>query len=363
VPVSNAPGSAQDITWRAACRLSASCRSYPRSRRTRSAQPPARRSPRPGRPSVSAGRRHVPVTSAGPTFWFGGTVKDSNPKKIGGEGFLELQIYPDSLVKQCTPAGGVWVKHEVGVYTACLPVWSLQEKKGEILEPAAFNGMLVNSAGTGPFIMYGRDIVDVHIWAPNPDAPYQEQITDETTGETSSVLVLIGPKDGEHTPEPSTNEIGNALDWGAVWDAPMAFVYEIGHSDIYGDHPGEFCLPGQDFCGSFNKDNWAGQQPIRIFDVTFGDGSHPQNRAVVSDTGGKAEVLGDSWIGPTDCSGYGGPYCIYPWYSSDAQAINYGVDYPNTADTYGRAGQFKKQPHCPEDGVFSGATYCDMITK
>ena len=71
----------------------------------------------------------------------------------------------------------------------------------------------------------------------------------------------------------------------------MAFVWEIGHSDLYGDHPGQFCVPGQTFCGSFNSDNWAGYQPIRIFDVTFGDGSRPQNWAVVSDTGGKAEVL------------------------------------------------------------------------
>src|SRR5215472_9148545 len=38
-----------------------------------------------------------PVSSVGPTFWFGGTVKDPNPHKIGQEGFLELQFYPDSF--------------------------------------------------------------------------------------------------------------------------------------------------------------------------------------------------------------------------------------------------------------------------
>jgi len=99
----------------------------------------------------------------------------------------------------------------------------------------------------------------------------------------------------------------------------MSFVYEIGHSDIYGDHPGQFCLPGQSFCGSFNQANWAGLQPLRIFDATFGDGSHPEHWAAVSDTGGKAEILGNSFVGPTDCVGYGGPYCIYPWFSWTAR--------------------------------------------
>ena len=63
--------------------------------------------------------------------------------------------------------------------------------------------------------------------------------------------------------------------------------------------------------------------------MTYGDGSHQQSWAVASDTGGKAEVLGNSFVGPTDCTGYGGPYCIYPWFSKDrGGAINYGVDYP-----------------------------------
>jgi len=46
---------------------------------------------------------------------------------------------------------------------------------------------------------------------------------------------------------------------------------------------------------------------------------------VVSDTGGKAEVLDNSFVGPTDCTNYGGPYCIYPWFSWDGAALNYGV--------------------------------------
>jgi hypothetical protein len=328
-PVSSAPGSAQNITWRAALPADGT----------------------------------FPVSSVGPTFWFGGTVKDTNPKKIGGEGFLELQFYPDSFTTKCSSNGGFSLNHQPNVYTACSPVWTIQQQGQQIAEPAAFNGMLMNASGTGPFVMHANDVVDVHIWAPSPTAAYQEQVTDETTAQTSGVLQLVSKTDGPLTPEFSTNQIGNALDWGGVWDTPMSFVWEIGHSDLYGDHPGAFCVPGQTFCGSFNNDNWAGFSPIRIFDATFGDGSHPTNWAVVSDTGGKAEVLGNSFVGPTECTKYGGPYCIYPWFSWDGAAFNYGVDYANTVDNFGKANQFAQKATCPEDGVFAGPTYCDKVVK
>jgi hypothetical protein len=324
-PVSSASRSAQNITWRV--------------------QLPADGT--------------FPVSGVGPTFWFGGTVKDSNPHKIGQEGFLELQFYPDSFTKNCGSNGSFSVVHAPNVYTACSPVWTLAKQGQQIAEPAAFNGMLTDAGGKTPFVMHALDVVDVHIWAPGSSSPYQEQVTDETSGQTSSVLVLISPKDGPLTPEFSTQEIGNALDWGGVWDTPMAFVWEIGHSDLYGDHPGQFCVPGQTFCGSFNNDNWAGFQPIRIFDATFGDGSHQQHWAAVSDTGGKAEVLGNSFVGPTDCTAYGGPYCIYPWFSSDRGAINYGVG----SNNLGGVDQFAQTPTCPSTGVFPDPTYCDTIIR
>src|SRR6516164_5490925 len=313
-PVSSASRSAQNITWRVQL-------------------------PKDGT---------FPVSSVGPTFWFGGTVKDSNPHKIGQEGFLELQFYPDSFTKNCGSTGSFSLVHDPNVYTACSPVWTLAKKGKQIAEPAAFNGMLTNASGKAPFVMHALDIVDVHIWAPGPSSSYQEQVTDETTGQTSSVMVLISPEDGPLTPEYSTQDIGNALDWGGVWDTPMAFVWEIGHSDLYGDHPGAFCLPGQTFCGSFNAANWAGFQPIRIFGVTFGAGSHQQHWAAVSDTGGEAEVLGNSFVGPTDCTSYGGPYCIYPNFSSDAGgAINYGVG----SNNLGGVDQFAQTATCPATGV------------
>jgi hypothetical protein len=328
-PVSSAPHSALDVTWHV--------------------QLPANGT--------------ITVPSVGPTFWFGGTVSDMNPAKLGGQGFLELQFYPDSLVSKCTPDGGFDVKQEIGTYTACSPVWTITQEGEDIEEPAAFNGMLMNGAKTGPLVMHALDVVDVHIWSPSMNDAYREQITDETTHETSAVLPLISKDDGPLRPAFDTNEIGNALDWGIVWDTPMAFVYEIGHTDIYGPLEGSLCLPGQDSCGSFNLASWAGLQPLRIFDVTFGDGSHPQHWATVSDTGGKAEILGKSFLGEVPCDGYGGPFCIYPWFSWDGQAFNYGVTYPNTVDNFGEADQFAQETRCPQDGVFPGDTYCDTIIR
>jgi hypothetical protein len=324
-PVSSAPGSAQDVTWRV--------------------QLPADGS--------------VPVSSVGPTFWFGGTVADSNKQKLGGQAFLELQFYPDSFAQNCSASGGFIVKHAPNVYTACSPVWSLTAKGNNIGEPAAFNGMLTDSGGKNAFVMHALDIVDVHIWAPTPTSAYREQVADETTHQTSSVLVLIS-QDGPLTPAYSTNEIGNSLDWGGVYDTPMAFVWEIGHSDLYGDSAGAFCVPGQTNCGSFNSANWAGITPIRIFGVTYGDGSHQKSWAAVSDTGGKAEVLGNSFVGPTDCATYGGPFCIYPWFSKEKSgAINYGVDYPSTVNDYGQANQFAQTQQCPAVSLFpDDPTYC-----
>ena len=122
-PVSSAPGSAQNITWRVALPADGT----------------------------------FPVSSVGPAFWFGGTVNDTNPKKIGGEGFLELQFYPDSFTKNCFSNGGFSLVHAPDVYTACSPVWTLAKQGKQIAEPAAFNGMLTDATGKAPFVMQALD--------------------------------------------------------------------------------------------------------------------------------------------------------------------------------------------------------------
>ena len=82
--------------------------------------------------------------------------------------------------------------------------------------------------------------------------------------------------------------------------------------------------------------------PIHIESVTFAGGAPPTGWAVVSDYGGKAEITDPSETGST-CSGYGGPFCIYPWFTlNNDGSFTYGVDYPTTVDDFGRADQFEQ---------------------
>jgi hypothetical protein len=102
---------------------------------------------------------------------------------------------------------------------------------------------------------------------------------------------------------------------------------------------------------------WAAQSPpIHILNVTFANGSHPSKWAVVSDYGGKAEVLDPTETGST-CTTYGGPFCIYPRYTQNTDgSFSYGIDYPTTAEDYGQANQFNQQTAC--GGPFGPDSTC-----
>jgi hypothetical protein len=84
----------------------------------------------------------------------------------------------------------------------------------------------------------------------------------------------------------------------------------------------------------------------------------------VSDTGGEAEILGDSFVGPTGCSGFGGPFCAYPFYARNGtlDAFTYGGDYPGTTNDFGQALQFQQNENCesPADG---SPQYCATVLK
>jgi hypothetical protein len=139
-----------------------------------------------------------------------------------------------------------------------------------------------------------------------------------------------------------------------VHDTPTSLVWEIGHRPLYDSPPFDFCVPGEVDCWSYDHRAWAGVQPGRLLSVTFGDGSSPQGWAVVSDYGGKDEVK-------NACGAYGGPWCIYPWYTRTADGSwEYGVDYPETVADYGRASQFFQTTEC--GGPFGpDSTYCDHV--
>ena len=297
----------------------------------------------------------VPVSATGPTFWFGGTVTD--PNSAFGQAFVELQFYPDALVTNCTPHGGFVVKYSPNTYTVCSPVWMLtaQGTPGKFHETAAFNAMLTDdSSPNNPLVMHAGDTVTIHWYTTQAQDGYHVTVTDLTTG-GSGTIVLNSKSDGPLMPAYEVQAIGNSLGWGLVDDAPNSFVWEIGHTSPFTSPASAFCVPGEVGCESYNAAAWAGTSPIQIVSVTFGDGSSANKWGVVSDFGGKAEV--DQY-----CSTYGGPYCIYPWFTLGATAYHYGVDFPDTVKDYGQADQFQQSTQC--GGPFGpNSTYCSTILK
>jgi hypothetical protein len=122
-----------------------------------------------------------------------------------------------------------------------------------------------------------------------------------------------------------------------------------------------FCLPGDPTCDSYDQAHWLGFTPLRIKSVTFANGSRAKQWAVVSDFGGTAEVNNPA---TSQCTSYGGPFCIYPWYAFNgkADALTYGANYPGTRFDYGKADQFATTPLC--GGPFGpNSTYCVTIIK
>jgi hypothetical protein len=319
-PVSIAPGSARDLTWTVVL------------------------------PADNASL----VSDVGPAFWFGGVVTDR--KSLFGQSFVELQFYPDSIVKSCLPNGAFSVRFAPNVYTVCSPVFRVvvEGASGRARETAAFNAMLTDGTGPhNPLIMHAGDTITVHWFTTSERDGFHVTVTDLTTH--ASGTIVLNSSAGPLMPAFDTQSIGNSLGWGIVNDTPNSFVWEIGHESIFGSAPGAFCVPGQVGCDSYNAASWAGFSPINLVSVTFGDGSSPTSWAVVSDTGGKAEVN-------ATCSAYGGPFCIYPWYTLGASGFHYGVDYPDTKKDYGQADQFAQTTQC--GGPFgANTTYCATTLK
>jgi hypothetical protein len=312
-PVSSLPGSAQDLTWTAVL-------------------------PKDGT---------VPVSAVGPTFWWGGTVTDPNSRALFGQAFLEVQFYPDGVVKNCTPGGGFNLTYVPNAFSVCSPVWQVDSKT--FAETAAFNAMLVDASTGSAMVMQGGDTITIHFYMASPTDGWHVTVQDLTSGHSGTIV--LDSQYGPLQPAFSTQQIGNALGWGIVNDTPNAFVWEIGHTSPFTHPASQFCTPGQTICDSYDAAHWAGFTPLQIKSVTFANGSTANKWATVSDFGGSAEVN-------QDCSSYGGPFCIYPWFSSTGTAFNYGVDYPNTRFDYGQTAQFATTEQC--SGPL-GPTYCDTV--
>jgi len=317
-PVSSLPGSAQDLTWTA----------------------------------VLPADGTVPVTAVGPTFWFGGTVTDPNPQSLFHQGFLEVQFY-EGIVKSCSTDGGFNVAPVANKFSVCSPTWQVTTTSGS--ENAAFNEELFNGSSNNPLVMNAGDTIKLHFHLGAPGQGWNIDVLDVTTGQSGTIV--LNSKYGPMLPAFSTQQIGNALGWGIVNDTPDSFVWEIGHTGINTSPSGQFCLPGQAICDSYDTPHWLGFSPLRILSVTFADGSTAKEWAVVSDFGGKAEVN-------AHCTSYGGPFCTYPWFTLNGTGSNtafaFGGDYPGTRFDYGQADQFQQAALC--GGPFGpDSTYCDTV--
>jgi hypothetical protein len=322
-PLSNAPGSAQDLTWTIVL-------------------------PRNGA---------LQVDSVGPTFWIGGTVSD--PNSLFGQAFLELQFYPNSVVTNCTSGGGYDVTYSANTYSVCSPVWEVSPHGSA--ESAAFNAMLTDSATGGPLLMHAGDTITDHQYVTAARDGMHITVTDVTTGH-SGTIVLDSKHDGPLMPAFSVQKLGNALGWGLVNDAPNSLVWEIGHTGNYTKPAGQFCLPGSATkppCYSYNLPSWLQFQPLQIKGVTFGNGSRAKSWSAVSDYGGEAEV--NQYCGAAN---YGTPFCSYPWYAWNGTlgAFTYGGDYPGTTKDFGQALQFQQTEDCTSPaGPY--AQYCSTVLK
>jgi hypothetical protein len=319
-PLSNAPGSAQDLTWTVVL------------------------------PTNGA----VNVDAVGPTFWIGGTVNDPNSRF--NEAFLELQFYPNSITTGCSSGGGYNVTYAQNVYTACSPVWEVSKTGNS--ESAAFNAMLTDSATGGPLIMHAGDTITDHQYVTPAADGMHITVSDLTTGH-SGTIVLNSKIDGPLMPEFSVQKIGNALNWGLVNDAPNSLVWEIGHTGNFTTPAGQFCLPGSATkppCYSYDVPTWLQFQPLQIKGVTFGDGSSAKSWSAVSDYGGEAEVI-------QDCGAYGGPFCTYPWYAKNANgSFTFGGDYPGTVNDFHQALQYDQEKDCTSPNGLT-AQYCSTVLK
>jgi hypothetical protein len=316
-PVSSLAGSAQDLTWTAVL------------------------------PSDGT----VPVSAVGPTFWWGGTVTDPNPQALFGQGFLEVQFYPDAIVNNCSSAGGFNVTYAPNKFSVCTPVWQVGTKSNA--ETAAFNAELYDGSSSQPLVMTAGDTIRIHFFVASAAEGWHIQVTDLTTGHSGTVV--LNSKYGPMLPPFSQQKIGNALGWGLVDDTPNSFVWEIGHTSDFSTPAGQFCVPGQSGCDSYDTAHWLGFSPLQIKSVTFANGSTASKWAAVSDFGGTAEVN-------QYCPSYGGPFCSYPWFTFNGadSAFSYGADYPGTKFDYGQAAQFATATQC--GGPFGpNSTYCDTV--
>ena len=271
----------------------------------------------------------VPVSSVGPTFWWGGTVTDPNPQSLFGQGFPgrgavlprcdRSQLHLGRRVQRDLRPEQVLGLHP-GVAGRRQ---ELRRDRG--VQCRAVRRIKLVAAGDErwghdphPLLRHLRQRGLAHPGHRPDHRPRRHRRPEQQVWPHASAF--------------SQQQIGNALGWGIVDDTPNSFVWEIGHTSPFTTPASQFCVPGQTFCDSYDTAHWLGFSPLQIKSVTFANGSTANKWAVVSDFGGTAEVN-------QYCPSYGGPFCTYPWYvfNGTDSAFTYGADYPGTKFDYGHA--------------------------
>jgi hypothetical protein len=340
-PISDVPGSGQDITW---------TMKLPRSTDER------------------------PLLDLGPTFWIGATLSDSS--SLADAVFSELQFYPDSsLLPQtgndintaCTQFG-FNVNPDPGVWSVCDFTWGLYPAKGGGFNelPAYVSVVDQNGNPSQPLYLHSGDLIKVHVFPSGDSGNDAEQVlTDVTTGQSGTLIMDSNSTtgagsgtnpttgDGPLTLPYSTNTTNNAMPWGVVDGTPFAFSWEIGHPNIYTHGTQGECVPGQWDCYSYNTthDGWGAIKPLEIKSVTFGIGGEqvaPQSWATNDSQGGAGED--SSWCGSYNTPGT--DFCTFPWYTYNPRdkAILLGDNYRHTPSQfeYGEApGEYAQAETCP----------------
>ena len=334
-PLSTAPGSAQDLTWTVVL---------------------------PTDEAGTAAGQVGQVDSVGPTFWIGGAVTD--PNSLDNQAFLELQFYPNSITTNCTAGGGYNVTYSANTYTACSPVWEVSQDRPS--ESAAFNAMLTRrkdrrAAGHArgrhdhrPPVRDGGEGRHAHHRHGHDHGPLGHD-RPEQQDRWAADARLQRPEAGQRA-RLGTGE--RRAERARLGDRPHRQLHDSRRQVLH---------TGQRHQAALLLLQRPDLAPVQ---AAADQGRHlrrRQQRELVGDRlghGGKAEVLGNSFVGPTSCSGYGGPFCTYPWYAWNGKlkAFTYGGDYPGTTKDFGQADQFQQTENCasPADG---SPQYCATILR
>jgi hypothetical protein len=353
-PISNVPGSAQDVTWTFQL------------------------------PKSSPKR---PLLDLGPTFWVGATMSD--PSSLANSVFSELQFYPDSkLLPQtgndintaCTPLG-FNVTPAANTWSICEYAWGLYSTPDGFAETPAYVGVVDTSTNANqPLYLHSGDVIKVHVFT-STDAHHdaKQVITDVTTGKSGSLTMFsdattgagsaANPNkgDGPLRLPYSKNTTDNAMPWGVVLGTPMAFSWEIGHSNFY-THPFQSeCVPGQWDCQSYDvsKSGWGAVAPFKLISVTF-EVNHKQ---IAPDSWATNDSQGGAFEDDVWCGGYGPDetgttLCSFPYYTynNHSKTVDFGTSYPGTKFDYGGGeAQYAQEATCPGPltSEFGFDYYCD----